>query len=505
MPILPLNLVEPRDAVQRVRAEFGCRGDQAVKFLCDGWISGELMPRFIAGEQPGGADPSMADWFAGAIILPDKWLPRRAISEPGDDPEWQRVPGRSFPFKFDRQELEAALRAAHAALNRVEPIQAHAEPRAAGGAAHIGGLPHDAISFANAIHILAPVMGRHYPELEARRALVAAVADERLAGYGRPDRASHYDLIQAWLWPHGRIESDGRGNYDLRFNFNGIPSAWCDIHFSTAEIERLRDYLIPTCAAPQQALLEVSVAAIEPVSLSAEDPPFIPPADRAPSEPGECGCWRDSAEEQEATQTAPEVLAAYRAKMRGLPRLVEERRRCFEGGSLVFVNHDYEAAIKTELRAPMKEHFDRQLRAGSWICYGFSEERGERVRIGSPWRDGLSFDDAGGMTDKRGGRYSDVLFYRASELPRQPISVQPQTVPPNPELSQSEKAKLRRRLKDFLERETGIDPPRARTKAEWLGSARQEFGADAVTENLFEEVWREADLPPMWRAPGRRT
>ena len=231
----------------------------------------------------------------------------------------------------------------------------------------------------------------------------------------------------------------------------------------------------------------------------------IPVADRAEGEPGECGCWRDSAEEQETAQTAPDILAAYRAKMRGLPRLMEERRRSFEGGSLVFVNHDCEAAIKTELRAPLKEHFDRQLRAGKWICHGFSEERGERVRIGSPWRDGLSFDDVGGLTDKRGGRYSDVLFYRAAELPRDPILARPQPAPLKPLLLQSEKAKLRHQLKDFLERETRIDPPQARTKAEWLQSARKQFGADLVTDNLFEEVWREADLPGLWRAPGRRT
>jgi len=234
----------------------------------------------------------------------------------------------------------------------------------------------------------------------------------------------------------------------------------------------------------------------------------VPEADRAEGEPGECGCWRESAEEQEAAQTAPDIVATFRLKLRGLPRLVEERRRSFKGGSLVFVNPDHEAAIKAELRAPLKEPFDRQLRAGKWVCYGFSEERGERVRIGSPWRDGLGFDDMGGMADKRGGRYSDVLFYRATaaaERPRQPIAAQPETMPTSPVLSQSEKAKLRGRLRDFLQRGTRTDPPQARTKAEWLDAARQRFGADAVTDNLFKEVWRDADLPAVWRAPGRRT
>ena len=95
--------------MQRAREYFGCTGDEAVRFLRDRWLSSEVNPRFTRGEPPGGADPDLVDWFAGAVVLPDKWLPRRAISEPGDDPEWQRISGRSFPFEYDRQELEAAL------------------------------------------------------------------------------------------------------------------------------------------------------------------------------------------------------------------------------------------------------------------------------------------------------------------------------------------------------------------------------------------------------------
>ena len=112
MPMPPLNLIEPRDAVQQVCEVLGCTGEDAVQFLCDAWLNGEIMPRFISGGPPGGADPRIADWFAGAVILRDKWLPRRAIDEPGDDPEWQRIPGRSFPFMIARQQLEAALKAA---------------------------------------------------------------------------------------------------------------------------------------------------------------------------------------------------------------------------------------------------------------------------------------------------------------------------------------------------------------------------------------------------------
>lgn len=69
----------------------------------------------------------------------------------------------------------------------------------------------------------------------------------------------------------------------------------------------------------------------------------------------------------------------------------------------------------------------------------------------------------------------------------------------------SEKAKLRRRIKKALEAETEQDPPRAQSKAGWLELMRQKFGADAVTDNLFDEAWQKADLPEAWRAPGRRT
>ena len=121
MPIPPLNFIEPREAIRLVRDAFGCSGEEAAQFLCDRWIGGEIIPRFIAGEPPGGADPTIADWLAGAIILPDKWLPRRAVSEPGDDPEWQRIPGRSFPFKIAPRQLEAILAGAGRTVTRRDP------------------------------------------------------------------------------------------------------------------------------------------------------------------------------------------------------------------------------------------------------------------------------------------------------------------------------------------------------------------------------------------------
>jgi hypothetical protein len=141
-----------------------------------------------------------------------------------------------------------------------------------------------------------------------------------------------------------------------------------------------------------------------------DDPHFIPEADRAVGEPGERGCWRDVAEEQESKTTAPDVLASCEMRLLELPRLAAERRWSWETGIQRF-NPNARADVIRELRAPLKQHFNSQLRAGKWACFGFSEACGERVRISSAWRDGISFDDTGGMTDERGHRYSDVLFY----------------------------------------------------------------------------------------------
>jgi hypothetical protein len=70
--------------------------------------------------------------------------------------------------------------------------------------------------------------------------------------------------------------------------------------------------------------------------------------------------------------------------------------------------------------------------------------------------------------------------------------------------SQSEKAQLRQRAREFLEAEARIDPARAQTKAGWRRLLCQKFG-NAVTDNLFDAARQKADLPPAWRVPGRRT
>ena len=129
-----------------------------------------------------------------------------------------------------------------------------------------GGLPDDDINFADAMRLLAPIMGQHYPELEAKRALIAGVKDERLTAFGRPDRATHYDTVQASLWGWCEIVPDGRGNYDLRCNHKGLMSASCDIRFSRADVERYRDWLIGSRRPPgaTEAVLKPDISSPHP-------------------------------------------------------------------------------------------------------------------------------------------------------------------------------------------------------------------------------------------------
>lgn len=76
----------------------------------------------------------------------------------------------------------------------------------------------------------------------------------------------------------------------------------------------------------------------------------------------------------------------------------------------------------------------------------------------------------------------------------------------------SAKSKLLRSVKEFLERharaashaETDSRAELPHRKVEWYELTRKTCGS-AVTNHLFNEAWREADLPADWRMPGRRT
>lgn len=121
MPIPPLNFVEAREAVQRVREAFGCTEEEAVRFLCDGWIDGALLPRFLGSIPPDDLryDTGRIDWFSGAIVK-TVHLPRRVSRYPGDRPEYSTHTDR-YPFKIDRRQLDAILVAAGAAASTSEP------------------------------------------------------------------------------------------------------------------------------------------------------------------------------------------------------------------------------------------------------------------------------------------------------------------------------------------------------------------------------------------------
>jgi hypothetical protein len=64
------------------------------------------------------------------------------------------------------------------------------------------------------------------------------------------------------------------------------------------------------------------------------------------------------------------------------------------------------------------------------------------------------------------------------------------------------KAKLRTALRVWLEKITREHLTKYR-KDQYLQMAREKFGPD-VTKNLFNEVWRNGDLPPEVKAPGAR-
>lgn len=319
MPIPPLNFIEPRDAIRLLRDAFGCSGEEAAQFLCDRWISGEITPHFIAGEPPAGVDPHIADWFAGEVRLPEKWLPRRAISEPGDDPEWQRIPGRSFPFKIVRPQLEAALKAARAGADLSEPTPTGLEP----------------VPLLDAAEIIAKRL--NISTQSALDAIVEAAATKRIKVYCKPESRFQGDRIRARVW-RKVVRGEAQLSTDPTSG-NSTGDKWSDPYVFRADLEGLIRELPCESATPE-------------------------------------------------SETAPAKPAA----------------------------------------------------------------------------------------DTTGDH----------------------------QVSQSEKAKLRRRVKQFLEAEAEIDPPRAQRKADWHRLVRQEY-ADGVTDNLFDEVWREAKLPPAWRAPGRRT
>jgi len=145
-------------------------------------------------------------------------------------------------------------------------------------------------------------------------------------------------------------------------------------------------------------------------------------------------------------------------------------------------------------RGPLRRHLDSELRAGRWICFGFSERHERRVRIASPWRAGLAFDNSGGMTSAAGERYSDVLFYQQAKsvAPRQPAGAGARST------LKADLGSVYKARRDAFLAEHGRYPKRDEDRA-W--GAKQE---PKITNARIEKL-REAHLPEKVRKGGRRT
>jgi hypothetical protein len=141
-----------------------------------------------------------------------------------------------------------------------------------------------------------------------------------------------------------------------------------------------------------------------------------------------------------------------------------------------------------------------KLSAGSLQATGFECPVGlddERRLIRAEWWDKLKPDFAASEANGAGGLH--VVDIRVQESPaRAPSGFAEEYVSGGHGFL----AKLRTELRRWLQREA-----RARgtswQKKHYCSAARTRFG-DRVTDNLFSEVWRSADLPEALRRPGLR-
>jgi hypothetical protein len=152
-----------------------------------------------------------------------------------------------------------------------------------------------------------------------------------------------------------------------------------------------------------------------------DDPHYIPPAERAKGEPGEGGCLRAEAEEREAEESAPEILAFYRVIMNPPPDQPYPSQALAD----MMARGEYPQG----LRAPLKANFNQACRRREWEAFGFSEDQGRRVPVRSPWREELAYDDRGGLTDRNLRTHVEVLFYRVGTQPSAPQTTPEQREP----------------------------------------------------------------------------
>ena len=111
----------------------------------------------------------------------------------------------------------------------------------------------------------------------------------------------------------------------------------------------------------------------------------------------------------------------------------------------------------------------------------------------------LTPDFAASEATGGGLRIVDVRV-QAAQTARTSSSLRPAREPFPGEYSSL--ARLRADVRRWLQREARVRGPRWQKK-HYRDGARAKFG-DRVTDNLFNEVWRSADLPEALRRPGLR-
>jgi hypothetical protein len=153
-----------------------------------------------------------------------------------------------------------------------------------------------------------------------------------------------------------------------------------------------------------------------------------------------------------------------------------------------------------ELKARLEVEILAKLTAGSLQATGYECPVGlddERRLIRAEWWDKLKPDFAASEANGAGGLH--VVDIRVQESPaRSPSGSAEEYVSGG----HGSLAKLRADVRRWLQREARVRGT-SWQKKHYRSAARTRFG-DRVTDNLFNEVWRSADLPEALRRPGLR-
>jgi hypothetical protein len=124
MALPPSLLLEARDAVQWVRARYGCTGEQADSTIQD-WVDSGALPIEWLGEPPPIRPLSEdLDWFRGTCTRGSRRLPRSYLE---DGPQEYGSSERVYHFTIRRKALEEAAEIAEGSATVQKPPAAIAE------------------------------------------------------------------------------------------------------------------------------------------------------------------------------------------------------------------------------------------------------------------------------------------------------------------------------------------------------------------------------------------